>query len=177
MPDAALDGGLGALARLGWVDAVLLLVLAVSVVVGLLRGFVFEVMSLAGWAAAWFAAQWAAPALARWIPVGLPGGGLNLAAAFVAAFALALLLWSLLARLVKLLVHATPLSVPDRLLGAGFGALRAGVLGLALATVVGLTPAAQSEGWRQSHGARWLGEGIRWLAPLLPATARRWLGP
>jgi membrane protein required for colicin V production len=177
MPGAAPAGELLELARLGWVDALLLLVLCSSVVVGLLRGFVFEVMSLAGWVAAWFAAQWAAPELARWLPVGVPGGGLNQAAAFAVAFVLALLLWTLLARLVRLLVRATPLSLPDRLLGAGFGGLRAGVLGLALATVVGMTPAAQSEGWRQSHGARWLGEGIRWLAPLLPPTARRWLGP
>ena len=46
---------------LSWVDWALLAVLAVSVVIGLVRGFVFECLSLAGWVVAWFAAQWGAP--------------------------------------------------------------------------------------------------------------------
>ena len=48
------------MAELGWIDWTLLAVLAVSMVIGLMRGFVFEVMSLAGWLVAWFAAQWLA---------------------------------------------------------------------------------------------------------------------
>jgi membrane protein required for colicin V production len=175
--EPAVDGVVASLARIGWVDALLLVVLLASVVIGIVRGFVFEVLSLLGWIAAWFGAQWAAPQLAPALPVGTPGGALNLGAAFAICFVLALVLWALLARLIRLLIHATPLSVPDRLLGAGFGALRAGVLGLALATVVGLTPAAQSQGWRQSQGARWLGEVIVLLKPLLPAEAQRWLRP
>ncbi len=165
------------LGALGWVDWVLLAVLAASVVIGLWRGFVFELMSLAGWIAAWFGAQWAAPQLAPWLPIGTRGGALNHGAAFLIGFVLALVAWMLLARLLRLLIHATPLSIPDRLMGAGFGVLRAVVLGLALATVVSLTPAAQSQGWRQSHGARWLGELLVTLQPLLPAEVRRWLRP
>jgi membrane protein required for colicin V production len=163
------------LQALGWVDWALLAVLAVSMVVGIVRGFVFEVLSLLGWVVAWFAAQWAAPQWAPLLPVGTPGGGLNLGAAFVIGFVLALLAWALLARLLRLLIHATPLSVPDRLLGAGFGALRAGVLGLALAVVVGLTPAAQSQGWRDSTGARWLAQALGVVTPLLPEPVARLL--
>ena len=43
--------------HLGWVDLAMLAVLALSVVVGIVRGFVFELLSLAGWIAAWIAAQ------------------------------------------------------------------------------------------------------------------------
>ena len=71
------------IAALGWVDMTMLVVLAVSMVVGLVRGFVFECLSLAGWLVAWFAAQWAAPQLAPHVPVGVPGSGLNLGVAFV----------------------------------------------------------------------------------------------
>jgi membrane protein required for colicin V production len=71
-----------------------------------------------------------------------------------------------------MLIHATPLSLPDRLLGAGFGLLRGGVLLLAVASAVSLTPAAQSQGWRASHGARWLGWHAAGLKPLLPPAAR-----
>ena len=163
------------LPALGFVDWALLAVLAVSVLVGVVRGFVFEVLSLAGWIVAWFAAQWGSPLLAPQLPVGAPGSALNAGAAFALAFVAALVAWALLARLVRLLIHATPLSLPDRLLGAGFGALRGGVLLLALATVVALTPASQSAAWRASQGARWLEQGLAMLKPLLPDAVSRHL--
>jgi membrane protein required for colicin V production len=164
-----------ALHAVSWVDWALLTVLALSVAIGLVRGFVFECLSLAGWVVAWFAAQWGAPWLAVRLPVGGPGSALNHGAAFLLGFVAALVLWALLARLVRMLIHATPLSIPDRLLGAGFGALRGGVLLLALCTVVLLTPAAQSAAWQGSQGGPWLAQGLSWLKPLLPASAARLL--
>jgi membrane protein required for colicin V production len=161
------------MAGLGWVDWTLLAVLAVSALVGLVRGFVFEAMSLAGWIVAWFAAQWFAADLGRHLPVGTPGGALNHVAAFVLTFVAALVAWSLLSRLVRLIVHATPLSPADRALGAGFGLLRGTVLLLALATVVALTPAAQSVAWRQSQGALWLNTAMQGLKPVLPVDLAR----
>jgi membrane protein required for colicin V production len=160
---------------LSWVDWALLTVLALSVIVGLVRGFVFECLSLLGWVVAWFAAQWAAPELAPHLPIGAKGSMLNMAAAVALCFVAALIVWTLLARLIRLLIHATPLSFPDRLLGGGFGALRGAVLLLAVATVVALTPASQSAGWRSSKGARWLAQTLQALKPLLPDPAARWL--
>ena len=55
--------------QIGWVDAVLLAVLVISVIVGAIRGFVFELLSLVGWVAAWFAAQWFSPQVAPYIPI------------------------------------------------------------------------------------------------------------
>lgn len=161
------------MAELGWIDWTLLAVLAVSMVIGLMRGFVFEVMSLAGWLVAWFAAQWLAPQAAAYVPIGTPGSTLNFAAAFVACFLAAIVAWGLLSKLVRLLVQATPLSIPDRLLGAGFGLVRGGVLLLAVATTVALTPAAKSPPWQASHGARWLEIARHGLMPLLPADVAR----
>jgi len=156
------------LAHIGWVDAVLLGVLAVSIIVGIVRGFLFEVLSLAGWIAAWFAAQWFAPVAATYLPVGQPGSALNLGVAFALVFVLALVVWALAARLIRLVVHATPLSIPDRGLGALFGALRGVVLLLAVAAVVGLTPAVKSVAWQQSRGAGVLATMLEGLMPLLP---------
>lgn len=167
---------LDTVARLGWVDWGLLAVLGLSVIVGLWRGMVFELMSLAGWVVAWFAAQWLAPAIAPHLGAfGDPGTASVHAAAFVAAFVAVLLGWSLLARLVRLLLHATPLSLPDRLLGGGFGVLRGAVLLLVVATVVSFTPAAQSQAWRGSHGAHWLGLSLQAVKPLLPRAAQQML--
>lgn len=155
-------------AQIGWVDATLLVVLVVSVIVGVIRGFVFEVLSLAGWIAAWFAAQWFAPVAAPHLPVGAPGSAINLGAAFALVFVAALVIWAIAARLIRLLLHATPLSIPDRGLGALFGALRGVVLLLAVAAVVGLTPAVKSGAWQQSRGAGVLAAMLEGLMPLLP---------
>ncbi|MBL8331975.1 MAG: CvpA family protein [Rubrivivax sp.] len=161
--------------ELPWIDWALLAVLIVSVIVGLVRGFVFEVMSLVGWIVAWFGAQWLVADVAPYIPLGEPDSGARRVAAYVAAFVGILLVWAIGARLVRLLIHATPLSVPDRLLGAGFGLLRGAVLLLAVATLVMLTPAAQSKPWQRSEGARWLGIAMIGLKPLLPADWARHL--
>ena len=160
---------------LGWVDWTLIAVLALSVLLGLARGFVFEALLLGGWVVAYFAAVWFAPQVGSWLPVGAPRSALNHAAAFALCFLAAILAWAVAARVIRLLIRATPLSVPDRLLGAVFGLLRGGLLLLVVATVVAYTPAAQSAPWQASHGARWLDQALAWVKPLLPTQAADWL--
>jgi len=162
-------------AALGWIDLVLLGGLAVSVLVGLWRGLVFEFMSLVGWVVAYVGAPLIAPLLAAHLPLGTPGTALPQALAFGLAFLAVLLAWALLARLVRLLVHATPLTVVDRLLGAGFGLVRGAVLLLAVGTVVALTPAVRSAAWQDSRVAGLLAVALQGLKPVLPADLARHL--
>jgi len=154
---------------MAWVDLALLAVLLVSVVIGLVRGFVFEVMSLVGWAVAYFAAHWFAADVAVHLPIGTPGSAVNMASAFVLTFVAALLAWALGARIVRLVIHATPLNVVDRLLGAVFGGVRGALVLLVIVTVVGMTPAARSPAWQASIGAPWLQAAVTGLKPMLPA--------
>jgi membrane protein required for colicin V production len=150
------------------VDVLMAAVLAVSLLVGLLRGLVLEMMSLAGWFAAWFAARWMAPLWAHWLPVGAPGSAVQHAAAFAIGFLVALVLWGMLGRLLRLLVHATPLRLVDRLLGAVFGGLRGLVLLLAVAVVVVRTPWVHETAWRESTGAHVMQVLMAGLAPWVP---------
>jgi membrane protein required for colicin V production len=160
---------------LGWVDWTLLAVLVLSVGVGLWRGLVFELMSLVGWVVAYVAAQVYALQVAPHLPIGLPGSALNLGAGFAFTFLAVLVGWALLARLVRLLVHATPLTLIDRTLGAAFGLARGGVLLLAAATLVAFTPAARSQPWQDSQGAAWLRVALQGIKPVLPADVARHL--
>lgn len=164
-----------AVPALGWVDWTLLAILAISIGVGLWRGLVFELMSLVGWIVAYVLAQAYSPLVAARLHVGEPGTALNQAAGFVATFVAALLVWALLARLVRMLVHATPLTVLDRLLGAVFGLLRGVLLLLAVTTVVAFTPAAKSADWTASRGGAWLGGLLHGIKPLLPVEVSRHL--
>ncbi len=160
---------------LGTVDLVLLGVLALSAVVGVWRGLVFELMSLFGWVVAYVAAQAFSPQVGAYIPLGTPGSAMHQAFAFFATFVGSLLVWALLARLVRMAIQATPLTVPDRLLGGGFGLLRGLVVLLAVATLVAFTPAARSPSWTESRGAGLLGLLLQGLKPMLPTEVSRHL--
>lgn len=156
----------------GLVDLGMLLLLLVSVVVGLVRGLVFEVLSLAGWVVAYLAASWFAADAALWLPLGELGPGARRGVAFALLFVATLIAWTLLARLVRLLLHATPLSLIDRVGGGAFGVLRGALLLLVLATVVRHTPASQSLLWQTSVGANWLGQLVGLIEPWLPGVVR-----
>ena len=143
-------------------------VVAFSALVGIWRGFTFELLSLAGWFFAYVAARALQPWAASLLPIGEPGSLLNHGAAFACVFIVALIVWGFVARGISALIKKTPLSPIDRLLGAAFGVLRAAIVLLAFATLIGYTPAGRSPAWRESAGAAMLEAALQALLPLLP---------
>jgi membrane protein required for colicin V production len=154
---------------LAWLDLLLGGALLVSALVGLWRGLVFEVLSLAGWVAAYIAAQAFSPQVAAMLPIGAPGSGLNQAAGLAVTFIGALLAWAIAARLVRMLIRATPLSVVDRVLGVAFGLLRGVVILLVVATLAALTPMHKGAAWQGSQIAQGLDAMLRGIRPMLPS--------
>ena len=154
--------------QLGWVDIALLAVFLLSVLIGLWRGFVFEVVSLLGWLVAFIIANSAGPFLADLIPLGNTGPQVRLWVAYVVVFVLVLLTCTLLARMLRALVSATPLSFVDHLLGGVFGMVRGALILVVVATLVMLSPYADSTTWKNSHGALWLSLALEGLKPILP---------
>jgi membrane protein required for colicin V production len=163
-----LDLVLEQLRQLGWVDLTLLAVLVLSIFVGLWRGFVFEVVSLLGWLIAYVIANLFGPLLAQALPFGDPASPLRIWVAYAVVFLLVLIACTLLARMLRVLIAATPLSAIDRLLGAAFGVARGALVLVIAATLVTLSPFAHSPSWRNSHGALWLGQALEGLKPMLP---------
>ena len=151
---------------LAWVDIAFLAFLALSVLIGLMRGFVFELLSLAGWFAAYLAARWATPVAQPYLHIGEAGSALNYGATFACVFIATLVVWSLAARLLRALIRATPLSLIDRVLGAAFGLLRGVVVLLLVAFVVGVSPWSRASAWKQSHSAVWLNALLHELRPV-----------
>jgi len=154
----------------GWVDLSLFGMIVVSVLVGLWRGLVFEVLAVLGWIVAYFAAQWFAPELAPHLSIGAVNSALNQVAAFAVVFVMTVVVWSIATRLVSMLVRAAPvISTADRLMGAAFGLLRAMVLLLAISTVIDLTPLVRTNAWQQSRVAVWSNEVFQNIKHVFPA--------
>lgn len=154
-----------------WVDVLWLTVLALSVVLGLLRGVVQEIMSVLGWLVAWLAAQaWSAP-VAHQIP-GLPqGSSLQKALGFMMTFVVVLLCWRMLGWLLQKIVQATPLAPIDRLLGGVFGLVRGVLIVMVMVALVDYSPLARQPFWQASAGVAWAQRLIGSVQPLLVGAA------
>lgn len=154
------------IAPLDWAFLALLLV---SLLIGLWRGILYELISLAAWVAAFVLAQWFGADVAKLLPMAGAGEGLRYAAGFVLTFVVALFVGGLLALLVKKLVTVVGLAPFDRVLGAVFGVVRGLVILLAIAVVVAMTPLKSALWWQESKGASALTGLLKGLKPVLPA--------
>ena len=150
-------------------DWIFLGVLLASMVVGLWRGLVYEVLSLAGWVAAFFVAQWWASDAIAWMPFmqGAPAS-VQYAVAFALVFIVTVFAAGLVSWLIKKLVESVGLRPIDRALGGLFGLARGVVLLLVLAVLMQLTHMAQETWWAHAEGPVWLDRMLRGLKPLLP---------
>lgn len=156
-------------------DWIFLAVLLLSLLVGAWRGLVYEVLSLASWVAAFLLAQWLAPAAAQHLPMAGSSETIRHAAGFALVFIVAVFAGSILTWLVSRLFQAAGLRPADRMLGAVFGVLRAAVLILASAVLVGMTPLQGDAWWKESVGAGWAMATVKSLKPSLPQEFARYL--
>ena len=147
-----------------------------SMVVGLWRGLVYEVLSLAGWVAAFFLAQWLATDVVAWVPfVQNAAPSVQYAVGYVLVFVGSLFVFALLSWLVKKLIESVGLRPVDRVLGGAFGLARGVVLLLALTVVLQLTGLSKSDWWQSAKGPVWLDLTIQGLKPLMPESMAKFL--
>lgn len=158
-----------------YLDWVFFGLLATSTMVGVWRGLVYEVLSLATWIAAFFLAQWFAPAVALWLPWSDLSEAVRYASGFVLAFVACIFAGSLLAFLMKKLISVVGLSPADRGLGALFGATRGLVLLLVITVVIGMTPLRMSVWWQEATGPALTAVVLKGLQPLLPQEFAKYL--
>ena len=151
-------------------DMVILGLLLVSGLLALSRGFVKEVLSIAGWVVAAFAAlTWfplAQPYLQRYVDQALIAGGI----AFVVIFVVVLTLASGLSSFISRRVQGSEIGILDRSLGFLFGLAR-GVFVIALAylVLVQFMPSKEQPDWlRQARAMPAIEYSAALLARLAP---------
>jgi membrane protein required for colicin V production len=153
---------------LTWVDLVLLGIVGISCLVGLLRGFIVEVMSLVVWLAAfWLAFVFGADAAQMFEPY-VEAASARLLLGYTVLFVAALMVGGLATWLIGRMVKATGLSGTDRLLGLGFGLLRGAALGCILVLVLGFTPMPAEAWWKESRLLPGFQRGAEWMRAWLP---------
>ncbi len=133
-----------------WIDYAIIGLIAISAILGITRGFVREVFSIA----AWVAAIWVGLSFSRELSFYLrtliehPAG--RMAAAFAGLVVITLIVGGLVGFLVRQIIDKTGLTGSDRLAGLVFGIARGMVVVAMLVLLAGLTSLPNDSWWRES---------------------------
>lgn len=156
------------LLAMNWADYAIIGIIAFSILVSVVRGFVREAVSLFTWLIAIWVAFSFSRALSSLTQNYIHSASLREIASFAALFIATLLLGAFVNFLVSQLVDKTGLSGSDRILGIVFGAAR-GLLVVALMLMLaGLTPMPESPWWKSSVIIPQFQPIETWLHSLLP---------
>jgi membrane protein required for colicin V production len=150
-------------------DYAVLGIIAASLVLGLWRGVVSELLALAAWVAAFVVARLYAADVAPVYGKLVPDATLRYVAGFATVGVAVLVVFSIGRLVARLLMKAVGLGWADRSLGAVFGVGRGVVIALLLVLVGGLTPLPKESWWRDASLAPPLETAIIAAKPWLPA--------
>jgi len=131
-------------------DYAVLAIIGLSVLLSVLRGFVREILALAGWIAACFVAKTYMLQLAQLLPPAIPNESLRLLAAFLILFLATLLVCTLLAIALSHVFKKMDLGWLNRCLGGAFGLVRGMVIITVLVFLAGFTAAPKDARWRNA---------------------------
>jgi len=149
-------------------DYVAIGIVSLSLLFGLWRGVVGEVISLAAWAAGIFAAIEFGAAVGHSVFAGLSDPALRTLAGCVVIFVGVLVTMAVLNMVVRSMVKALGLSMSDRLLGMIFGLVRGVLVCMVLVGLGGMTSAPTQSWWRNAMLAAPLETVVMAAKPWLP---------
>ena len=133
-----------------WVDIVIAGIIVLSALFSLMRGFVREALSLAGWLASFWVALTFAGDLAESFLSGISVPSLRVAVAFTILFVLTLVIMALINKLASQLVKKSGLTGTDRMIGMMFGVVRGALIVSVLVLLAGFTAMPQDSWWQES---------------------------
>ena len=154
-------------------DYLVLFVLLCSIVIGLFRGLVMEVLSLLSWIIAFIVANAYSETLATLLPETVPGATVRLIAAFLLLFIGVKLLMMLLRMALDAVITASGLTAVDRGLGALFGIARGVLIVVAAVLLAGMTAIPKQEFWKSALLSPLAESAALTVMPFLPQNFAR----
>lgn len=149
-------------------DYVVIGIVSLSLLFGLWRGVVGEIIALLAWVMAIFAALEFGSLVGRTAFAGLADPAMRTLAGCVVIFVGVLVIMSLVRMVVRSMVKALGLSVSDRLLGMAFGLVRGVLVCMVLVGLGGMTAAPTQPWWRGATLAAPLETVVLATKPWLP---------
>ena len=156
-------------------DFVLLAILAISVVLGLLRGLLKEVLSLVAYASAFLAAIWWGPTVSDWSGQWISQPFVSMALAYLGVFIAVLLSIGFVNMALSALLSKTGLTPADHGLGAMFGLLRGVLFVLILVILAGYTPLPEEPWWKNAMFSKQVVGVVQQIKLRLPPPVNDWL--
>lgn len=149
-------------------DYTVLMIVGLSVLISLMRGFVREVLSIMGWVLAWIVAKTYASQLVPLLPADIPTDKLKVMAGFVILFLAVLLMSSLLSIALAGLFKSAGLGWLNRLLGGVFGLLRGLLIVCILVMLAGMTQLPKDARWTNAMFSAPLEALVKAILPWMP---------
>lgn len=155
-------------------DIAVLVIIALSALLGWWRGFMYELFSLLGWIAAYIAATTMSDQALPYIPEAITVEAIRSAAAFALVFVVTLIVAAVCAWLLSKLTKFAGLSGLDGKFGIMFGVLRGLLVVLALVWIGGLTSLPEKRWWKDAWSSKPLHQAALYARDYLPMqTAQR----
>lgn len=132
------------------VDIVILIIVVLSSLFGLWRGFIREVLSLLTWIAALLVSKVYSEPLAELMSGMIENESIRYVSAFALLFVVVMILGTFLDFLMSKLLTITGLKLADRLLGAVFGVARGVIIVMAILFISNIF-VSETELWQQSQ--------------------------
>ena len=149
-------------------DYVVIGLVTASLVLGLWRGVVGELIALAAWVLAFFAAiEWGGE-IGHALFSSIGDGSIRTLAGCAAVFVGVLVLMALVRLAVRGMIKALGLSLSDRILGLLFGVARGVLMAVVLVVAGGLTSAPKQSWWRNAMFSLPLETAVLAAKPWLP---------
>lgn len=152
-----------------WIDIAILVVVGVSATFSLVRGFIRESISLAGWVAAFAAGLYLAQPVSPLLEGVISTPSLRLGVTFILLFVSVLFAVAILNFFVGRLIKATGLSSTDRMVGVIFGVLRGVLVVAVLVVLASLTALPEEPWWQESILLRYFEQLLLWSKGYLPS--------
>lgn len=160
---------------MNWADYTIICILGLSVLIGLWRGLVSELLALVIWSVAFWVAWTFGPSVSMYFAHSISLPSARVFVGYGICFIGVLIFGAIVRVVVRQLLYSTGLSGTDRLLGTVFGFARGVLLVTLMVFLLGFTAFTRDPWWRESSLLPQFKGVAAWMGESMPDSVRHYL--